>query len=129
MADTIAKGLKTTFLIHAVTGVVFGLAYLLAPVATGDLYGFAMLDPGGYRVLGAALVGFAASSWLAYQADTWAAVRIVVLMEIVWTVVGAIAVVWGIFAGDLPATGWLNFGLLAAFAIAFAFFYMKREAA
>jgi hypothetical protein len=125
MADSVSNGLKITFAIHAVIGFVFGLAYLMLPEQTASLMNWTLTDVGLVRVLGAAILGFAAASWLAYGADTWAEVRIVVLMEIIWTIVGCVATVWAIQTGDLPPAGWLNVVLLAAFAGAFTLFYVR----
>ena len=100
MNAPISSGLKTTFLVHAIVGILFGLGYLLIPTTVGGWFGVAMTDP-AWRLLGAALLGFGMSSWWAYRAKEWAQVEIVVLMEIVWTVLGTIATVW---ASPLPVS-------------------------
>ena len=92
MNTPIAAGLKTTFVVHLVVGLVFGLGYL---------WGF--------------------------RAENWEQVQIVVEMEVVWTVLGALATMWAIFSGALPAIGWLNVAVLLVFAVAFGYFWAKEN--
>ena len=88
-----------------------------------DLFGWPQLDPDLARLLGAALLGCGTSSILAYWETAWEKVIIVVRMEIVWTALGALAILWGLIFGGLPAIGWLNAIIMAAFAVAFGVFY------
>jgi hypothetical protein len=126
MTSPISSGLKTTFLVHAIVGMLFGLGYLLIPATVGGWFGVAMTDP-GWRLVGAALIGFAMSSWWAYRATDWSQVEIVVQMEIVWTVLGAAATIWALMSGALPVMGWLNVVVLLAFAVAFGYFYSRKS--
>ena len=78
-----------------------------------------------YRLIGAAVLGITASSWFAYRAAGWERVKIVVQMEIVWTVLGTLVMLWGLIFAGLPAIGWLNTIILGGFAIAFIAFYQR----
>jgi hypothetical protein len=122
----ISSGLKTTFLVHAIVGLIFGLVYLLIPAQFGAAVGWSMADPMAFRLVGAAVLTFALSSWLAYRAQVWDRVDIVVVMEIVWTVLGTLVTLWALLSGAIPAIGWLNAVILAAFAVAFGYFYSRR---
>jgi len=124
MEKSISSGLRTTFLVHAIAGLVLGLAYLLIPDMVGSMLNWDMSDP-AYRLLGAALLALGVSSWLAYKAGVWGEVKIVVQLEVVWTVLGALVVLWGLLTGVFPPIGWANFALLAIFAIAFGYFYKR----
>ena len=126
MNTKFSQGLKTTFLLHFIVALLFGLGFLLIPSTVGSWYGMNILEPVTYRLLGAAMLGFAASSWMAYSANNWEAVRIVVIMEIVWTILGTLVVLYGIFFASYPALYWINAILLAAFAAAFAWFYFRK---
>ncbi len=79
------------------------------------------------KVVGAAILGFTASSWLALQANSWEKVRIIVQAEIVWATLASLAQIWGILTEPLPALAWINVVLMAFFAIAFAYFYQEEE--
>jgi hypothetical protein len=125
MDKQISSGLKTTFLIHFVVAGIFGLVLLL----WGNLAGLEIVKTAIYRLVGAALLGFAASSWLAYKETVWERVRIVVQMEIVGSALGALVILWGLAFEGLPPLEWMNVVILAGFAIAFAFFYSRARAA
>ena len=129
MDKQISSGLKTTFLIHFVVAGIFGLVLLLVPRMWGNLAGLEIVKTAIYRLVGTALLGFAASSWLAYKETVWERVRIVVQMEIVGSALGALVILWGLAFEGLPPLEWMNVVILAGFAIAFAFFYSRARAA
>jgi hypothetical protein len=126
MEKQISSGLKTTFLVHFIVALIFGLLYLLIPEVWGNLISWPVKDPPVYRLLGAALLGFAVSSWFAYKEAAWEKVRIVVQMEIAWTILGTLVMLWGLIFAGVPVFGWVNAVVLAAFAVAFAYFYSRR---
>ena len=123
----VPSGLKTTFLVHAIISGVVGLQHVVAPRWWTDLAGMEITITVTWRVIGAAVIGFAVASWLAYREDLWERVRIVVVMEIVWSVVGALVIAWGIVAEGAPPLEWLNVAILACFAVLFTFFFLKRR--
>jgi hypothetical protein len=125
MEKQVSTGLKTTFLIHFIVALIFGLIYLLIPEMWGNLISWPVTDPPIYRLLGAAILGFGTSSWLAYKETAWEKVRIVVQMEIAWTILGALVVLWGLIFAGLPAFGWVNAVILAGFAAAFSILYPR----
>ena len=86
MEKQIPYGLKITFLVHVIVGGIFGLVFLLIPEVFGSMMGAPIKDPPTMRLLGAALIAFAASSWFAYRETVWERVKIVIQMEIVWTI-------------------------------------------
>ena len=122
----IPSGLKTTFLIHGVVGLVFGLVYLLIPAQFGKMVNWPMPDVSAYRLVGAAILAFTASSWLAYREKVWDRVEIVVVLEIVWTVLATVVMLWALLFAGMPTIGWLNAVIMAAFAVAFGYFYSRR---
>ena len=129
MDKQISSGLKTTFLIHFVVAGIFGLVLLLVPRMWGNLAGLEIVKTAIYRLVGTALLGFAASSWLAYKETVWERVRIVAQMEIIGSALGALVILWGLAFEGLPPLEWMNVVILAGFAIAFAFFYSRARAA
>ena len=127
MEKQIPYGLKITFLVHVIVAGIFGLVFLLIPEMFGGMMGAPIKEPSTFRLLGAALVAFAASSWFAYRETVWERVKIVVQMEIVWTILGVLATLWGLMFEGLPTADWMNVVILGAFAVAFIFFYSRRR--
>ena len=121
-----SSGLKTLFLVHFVVGVVVGLLYMFVPKLFGGWFGMSISDEFPYRIIGAAVLGFTASSWYCYNADAWEKVKIVVLAEIVWTGLNTLICMYSLFLGGAPAGIWVNLVIMAGFAIAFAYFYNKK---
>jgi hypothetical protein len=125
MEKPMSSGLRTTFLIHAIIGILFGLAYLLVPEMVGGIMQWDMSDP-AYRTLGAAVLSIGFMSWLGYRASLWGEVKITVQFEIVWTVLGAAVTAWMLLTGAIPMAGWLNFAVFVVFAILFGYFYTRN---
>lgn len=128
MADQrISSGLKTTFFIHFIITSVVGVQHVLAPRWWTDLAGMEITITVTWRIIGAAVIGFAVSSFLAYKAEFWEQVRIVVIMEIIWSVIAALVIIWGIFIEEVPPLEWLNVALLICFAFLFTFYFIKMR--
>jgi hypothetical protein len=126
MNTKLSQGLKTTFLIHFIIALLFGLGFLLIPDIVGNYYGLVVQEPEIYRLLGGAMLGFGVSSWLSYKASDWESVRIVVAMEIFWTALGALVMLYALIFAGFPALGWLNAVIFAAFATVFGWFYFQE---
>ncbi len=129
MSTKISSGLKTLFLVHFIAGLIFGLLDLLVPETFYGMMAWPIKDPALARLTGAAILGFAAGSWFCYKATNWDQVRIVVLTELVWPPLGALVTLWGLISGEFPVAAWINFVILAGFAIAFYVYYNQHEAA
>ena len=125
MDEQIPYGLKITFLVHFVVAVVFGGGFLLIPEMLTGMLDAGTMEPSTFRLVGAAMLAFAASSWLAYRQTLWDRVKIVVQIEIVWTVLGVLAMLWGLMFEGLPAADWMNVLILGAFVLAFTYFYSR----
>jgi hypothetical protein len=122
----ISSGFKTLFLVHFVVGLVVGLAYLFIPATFMGWVGMSIQDGFPYRIIGAAVLAFTASSWYCYQAAEWEKVKIVVLAEIVWTVLNVLLGLYGLIFSGQPAAEWINVVIMAGFAAAFIYFYYKK---
>lgn len=124
----IPSGLKTIFLIHFIITGILGVQHVLVPRWWTDLAGMEISITVTWRVIGAAVIGFAVSSWLAYKAEFWEQVRIIVIMEIVWSVIAAMVITWGILNEGAPPLEWLNVTLLICFSFLFTFYFLKMKA-
>ena len=121
-----SSGLKTLFLVHFIVALVFGLLYLLVPAVFMGTLGVKILDTYPYRLIGAAVLAFAASSWFCYQAVEWDRVKIVVQAEIVWTVLAALVGLYGVLLAGQAAANWISIVIMAGFAAAFIYFYSRK---
>jgi hypothetical protein len=124
MEKQISSGLKTTMLIHTILNGFSGLTFLLAPTMWEGLVGWPMGDP-AYRLIGATVLGQVAGTALAYREKAWERIRIVVQMQILWLVLGALAVLWGLVFGGFPAIVWGDVVVLVGLAVAFVVFYPR----
>ena len=123
---TVSSILKYTFLLHFLVTIFFGLAYFLIP----DIF-LAMiawpLEVSMSRVFGAVFIGVAISSLYGFRAESWDRVEIVVLMEIVLTLFGLIAMIWNMLTIlTLPLIGWAFAGLFGLFFILFLYSYLTH---
>ena len=123
-----SRGLKTTFLIHAIVALVFGIVLYVIPGTFLGLVGWKAFDGNMSRAFAAALLALAVSSWFGYRAARWEEVRIVVQMETVFTVLGAVAGLYGFFVKSAPAFIWVSIVIWAAFAAAWIYFYRRATA-
>ena len=122
MEKQIPRGLRITFLVHVIVAGIFGLVFLLIPDVYANLTGLLVQDWGMSigRMLGATQLGFSVSSWLAYKETLWEKVKIVVQMEVVWSILGTLASAYGVIFGGFPFVYWTNVVIMAAFAVAFS---------
>ena len=122
-----SKALNITFLIHAIVSVVGGLLLLIIPGRTLLFFGWAPIDPITSRLLGAALLALAWSSFRGWQATERVQVQILVELEAVFTVLACVGLLRHLlFARYLPIV-WLLFAVFAVFAIAWILFLVRRE--
>lgn len=129
MPVEISPGLKLLFFIHCLVALLLGIAYLVFPVAWGELVGWPAAQPFDHRVIGVTFFAAALASWLASKATEWAAVSILVQMNALFSVLAALLCLWGVVAGGLPALGWVYVLILAAFAVAFIGNYLRHARA
>jgi hypothetical protein len=129
MQRQILPGLRMTFIAHVIVALIFGLAWLIIPDRFGELFGGPVQEPLAWRVIGAATLAFGASSWWAWHEVEWERVKIIVETEIVWTVLATLIYLYAVLGAGYPASFWLGVILMAAFFVAFGYFYTRQGAA
>ena len=122
-----SKLLKTTFILHAIVATVLGAPLLVIPGVFLQTLGWSPIDPILSRLLGAALLALAWSSFRGWRATEWAQVAILVEVEIVYTILGCIGLLRHLLFAGYPAIVWLNLVVLAVFAIAWIACWSKRK--
>ena len=122
-----SKSLKYTFLIHVVVSLIFGAALLLAPGRTLGLFGWAPIDPLISRLLGAALLALAWSSYRGWGAISYEQISVLVEMEVIFTVFGSVGLLRHLLKAWYPWYVWFVFTVLIVFAIAWTYHLWKKE--
>ena len=79
------------------------------------------------RVLGAALLALAWSSFRGWMAAERARVTILVEMEAVFAVLACVGLLRHLLFGRWPLVPWLALALFLAFALAWIYFLVRRE--
>ena len=119
----VRPGLRVTFVAHAIAALAFGLIYLFIPDIWGDLVNWPAPETAPYRLIGAAMLAFGASSVLAYRETDWDKVIIIVRTEIVWTALATLVLLWALIFGGAPAIARLYVVLMAVWTVLFSIFY------
>ena len=119
--------LRYVFLLHFIACVIFGIVFYFGPEFYVSATGWPFLDPAAGRVMAALFLGFAVGSLFAYRAASWEEVKIIVLANITWGLLAAVAIVWMMIAHPtIPAVaGWFNVILAAVFFVLFLYSYFK----
>ena len=119
MDQSVSSALRTTLLAHCLIAAVLGALYLAVPTQFGDAVGWPAAQPFDHRVIGTVFLAFAAASALASREQLWERVRVLVQLQIVWTVLASLLMLWGLLAGELPTLGWAYLVLVGGFASLF----------
>ena len=120
-------GITRLFLLHAIVAVVFGLTFLLVPNLWADVVGWGAVDVTITRLYGAGLLAIAWASWLGYGADTWSEVRLLVMLEVAFPGLTALAGLYELLLAGAPAFTWVIVVITGAFTVGFG--YYARELA
>ena len=79
------------------------------------------------RVLGAVIMALALGALLAYRATSWEQVELFVILQIIYNLLGLIAMLWNYATVALPVAGWMIVGLLALYFVFYLFVYFKAK--
>jgi hypothetical protein len=118
--------LNTLMTVTAIVAFVFGLGFILAPVASMSLYGNTLEGVGIFitRYFGAALLGYAFLAWLTRNTAS----KGVQAGFFVAMVLGFVVALYDAFAGTHNALVWLNVVIYLLLALGFGYFaFMKKD--
>jgi hypothetical protein len=120
------KALRTTFLVHSIVFVLVGAALLLFPGRVLVLLNWTPIEPIVVRLLGAALLGLAWSSYRGWRATQRSQVAIVLELEAAFAVLGCIGLLRHLLTSRWPLIVWVVFAVLLAFAVAWIVLLVRR---
>lgn len=122
------KWLRVLFPVHAVIALVSGATLLLAPGRFLDWVGWAPVDPLLTRLLGAALLALAWSSFRGWRAKERSQVAILIEAEVIFTVLSCAGLLRHLLTSSYPLLVWGLFAVLLVFAIAWVVALLQKDA-
>ena len=122
------KWLRVLFPVHAVIALVSGAPLLLAPGRFLDWVGWAPVDPLLTRLLGAALLALAWSSFRGWRAKERSQVAILIEAEVIFTVLSCAGLLRHLLNASYPLLVWGLFAVLLVFAIAWVVALLHKDA-
>jgi hypothetical protein len=126
MASEILKSLKIVMLIQAGIFVLFGVFFTFFIEAYVILFQWPNLDPTAGRFIGVVFLSFAFVAILVWREKEWERIELLVILDILMCILGAIIMVIGVFIDGTGWAGWLNFALMLAFFIFLLFAYISQ---
>jgi hypothetical protein len=121
-----SKSVRIIFGIHALVALVLGAALLIAPGRFLGLFGWAPVDPLLSRVLGAALLALAWSSFRGWRATERGQVALLIELEAVFCVLACAGILRQMIGYTYPWYVWTMLGVFALFAIAWIWALVKK---
>jgi hypothetical protein len=121
-----SRSLRIIFGIHALVTLVLGAALLIAPGRFLGLFGWAPVDPLLSRVLGAALLALAWSSFRGWRATERGQVALLIELEAVFCVLACAGLLRQMIGYVYPWYVWTMLGVFALFAIAWIWALVRK---
>jgi hypothetical protein len=109
---------KFIFLVHTIVALAIGAPLLIIPGRFLGWLGWAPVEPVINRILGAALLALAWSSFRGWRATDKAQVAFLVEMETAFTVLGCVGIIRHLLVAHYPFIVWCVLAVLALFAVA-----------
>ena len=126
MSQEILKSLKIVLLIEAVLFVVFGIFFTFFIEAYVKVFMWPDLDPTAGRFIGVIFLSFAFVGVLIWREKEWERIELLVILNILITILGAIIQIIGIFLDETGWAGWLNFAIMLTFFVLLLFYYILQ---
>jgi hypothetical protein len=123
---------RNLFIVNTIVALVFGLAFVLVPEQTLDLYGISLSEAGLLvgRLFGAALLSFAVLTWLTKDAMASSERQAILLALFVGDIVGFVASLLAQLNEVANALGWTTVVIYLLLGLAFGYFrFMAGEEA
>lgn len=111
--NVVPQALKTWFVIHFLTDMLFAIPLMVAPIWTLGLFGWTSIDPFTARLVSAALFGIGIESFLARDAglETY---RSMLTLKIIWSLAAVAGISISLIQGA-QGRPWFAWVILAIF--------------
>jgi hypothetical protein len=126
MSQEILKSLKIVLLVEAVLFVVFGIFFTFFIDAYVELFDWPEKDPTAGRFIGVIFLSFAFISVIVWREKEWERIELLVILNILIVILGAIIQIIGVFLDETGWAGWLNFAIMLTFFILLMFYYILQ---
>lgn len=126
MSGELSSITKYIFILTFIVQIIFGVWFFVSPESWVTLTGWPNEVNSG-RVLGAVTIALALGAFLAYRATSWEQVELFVIMQLLYNLLGLVAMLWNYATVALPVAGWLIIGLLALYLVFYLFVYYKKK--
>lgn len=127
MTEEVLKFTKIVFVVQAITGIAFGLTFLLFGEQFLIMEDWPYFDPVFIRLAGMDFIGVAVLVLLSSREKEYAKVKNVVIMEIFWTILNSVVFTILHFVHNLPLINWTNIGSYMLFAVLYIIVYIKQK--
>lgn len=114
LTTDVPQNLKRWFVIHFITDMVFAIPLLFIPEIIMPLFGWEIVDPITSRLVGAALLGIGAESYLGRNAGL-EVYRAMLNLKVLWGSAAVLGIILGILSGA-PPSAWLFLVIFGIFA-------------
>lgn len=121
--QAIPGGLRVLFLMKAIAAVVVGLPLLFVPETWASVVRWGSIDPTMARFFAVAVFSTGIAGWLSYRERQWESVRVVHVMEMVGSVLLALAALYAVAVADGPVFAWLVVILGTVLGGSFSYYY------
>ena len=126
MSGELSSLTKYIFLLTFIAQIIFGVWFFVSPESWVVMTGWPNEIAAG-RVLGAIIMVFALGSLLAFRATSWEQVELFVIMQLLYNILGFVAMLWNYATMTLPVAGYGIMGLFALFLVFYLFVYYKAK--
>ena len=123
----ISKGLKALFLIHGIFSLILGAVLVFVPYTWAELTKYGSIDPNPMRLIGAFTLALVVKDWLGFIAKEWSEVRIIVILEVIYTLFGGLASLYVLIFVAASSAVLTNVIIFALFFCAWTWLYMKHK--
>jgi hypothetical protein len=121
--------LRNVFIVNAVLGIIFGLAFLLMPAQTTALYGVDLTEGGLFvtRLLAAEFITLGILAWLVREMEASATRQTIVMAYFISNTLGFLVSLYAQLTGVVNGLGWTTVIIYLLLALAFGYFQFMRQ--